>query len=131
MNVFVSKYSRKYFFSSQVSAPRKGDCFKCRSSAMNTFLYIANHFLIIIIYFVNIYSFSKINVNSDAKNVCLAIPICNNAVTCKRPVSGLSHIEIKIRLGDSICLSVLQERCCGYLYVIIYTKNSYMYLSQN
>ena len=24
-----------------------------------------------------------------------------------------------------------QEEVCGYLYVIIYTKNSYMYLSQN
>ena len=47
-----------------------------------------------------------------------------NARSCYPGPGGL--VDSVIDSGSG-----LQGSYCGYLYVIIYTKNSYMYLSQN
>ena len=57
--------------------------------------------------------------------------VCEDQDTSKR-VSSIDVLEPVVEKVPEIGSEVtVPLETCGYLYVIIYTKNSYMYLSQN
>ncbi len=73
-------------------------------------------------------------------NITQAIPIktvyipvrmhqFNKMIPFQQVYSQLTNLKLTLRNLDPASNTRTEE--CGYLYVIIYTKNSYMYLSQN
>jgi hypothetical protein len=71
-----------------------------------------------------------------------AVALCCRGGLLQRPLQGEDDTSKGAGIPQSIkwtvhrvfcigCFCFCHTRQCGYLYVIIYTKNSYMYLSQN